>query len=530
MPSPNVTVIPATLDLHQKTPLTEIHKKRVAGYARVSSGSEEQESSFEAQVDYYTKMIQEQPDWEFVEVYADEAVSGLSIKNRNGFQRMVQDALNGKIDLILTKSVSRLSRNTVDNLNAMRDLKAKGVEIRFEKENISSLDGSGELLLTIMASLAQEESRSLSLNVTWGQRKRMQDGKVTMPYKRFLGYEKGADGRPKVVEREAKIVRQIYQSYLSGMTIRQIAAALTEQGVPTPGGKAVWSVSTINSILRNEKYKGEARLQKTFCEDYLTKKMIKNEGQIPSYYVEDSHAPIISIQMFELVQQELAKNALHGSGRSNASCFSGKVRCAACGEYFSPKTWHSNDPYKKRVWQCNGKYRERSLEHCQTPYLSEERLRAAFVCAFNEVVADRERYIAAMEPAIALLTNCTDLDGEAEILAERAAGVYAQMEELVADNARRYQDQTEYRERYAELQRRHEVIKARQAEIEAERRGRVAKQENMRQFLETVRQREALLTGFDEALWRATVEVVTVYAAGAIGVSFRDGRAVRVGV
>jgi len=233
--------------------------------------------------------------------------------------------------------------------------------------------------------------------------------------------------------------------------------------------------------------------------------------------------------MFELVQAEIAKNARQGSGRSNASCFSGKVMCAACEEYFSPKTWHSNDPYKKRVWQCNGKYRERRLEHCQTPHLSEEQLRAAFVCAFNEVVSDRERYISSMEPAIALLTDCSDLDGEAVILAERAAGVYAQMEELVADNARRYQDQTEYRERYAELSRRHEVIKARQTEVEAERRARVAKQENMRQFLETVRQWEALLTDFDEALWRATVENITVRAVDDIRVVFRDGREVRVG-
>jgi len=225
-----------------------------------------------------------------------------------------------------------------------------------------------------------------------------------------------------------------------------------------------------------------------------------------------------------------AKNARHGTGRSNASCFSGKIRCAACGEYFGPKTWHSSDPYKKRVWQCNGKYRERSLDHCQTPHLSEEQLQGAFVAAFNEVVADRERYIATMEPAIALLTGCADLDEEAEILAERATGVYAQMEELVADNARRYQDQAEYRERYAELNRRYMVIKARQTEVEAERRGRVAKQENMRQFLETVHQWEALLKGFDETLWRSTVNEIIVHAADDIRVMFRDGREVRMAV
>jgi len=187
---PNVTVIPATLDLHQKTPLTETRKKRTAGYARVSSNSEEQESSFDAQVDYYTKKIQEHPDWIFVGIYADEAVSGLSIKNRPGFQSMIADALDGKIDIILTKSVSRLSRNTADNLQAIRQLKEKGVEIRFEKENINSMDGSGELLLTIMASLAQEESRSLSLNVTWGQRKRNRTAKFHCPTNNSLAMKK----------------------------------------------------------------------------------------------------------------------------------------------------------------------------------------------------------------------------------------------------------------------------------------------------------------------------------------------------
>ena len=414
-------------------------------------------------------------------------------------------------------------------MNTIRQLKAAGVECYFEKENIWTFDGKGELLITIMSSLAQEESRSISQNVTWGQRKRMADGKVTLPYKRFLGYEKGADGRPKIVESEAKIVRQIYTMYLGGSTIRQIAAALTAQGTPTPGGKTQWSVSTVNSILRNEKYKGEALLQKTFCEDFLTKKMIRNEGQIPQFYVENSHPAIVTPEMFELVQQEIAKNALLGTARSNANCFSGKVLCPACNEFFGPRTWHSNDPYKKRVWQCNGKYRERRIDHCQTPHLSEDQLRAAFVCAFNQVVADRERYIAVMEPAIALLTDCSDLDGEAEILQERSAGIYAQLEALVADNSQRAQDQEAYHQRYDELECRYNVVNQRKEAVVAERQGRVAKRESMRQFLETVRQREDLLTGFDEALWRATVDTVTVHAVDDIRVKFRDGRELQAG-
>lgn len=252
--------------------------------------------------------------------------------------------------------------------------------------------------------------------------------------------------------------------------------------------------------------------------------MIRNEGQVPQFYVENSHPAIISPEMFEMVQQEIARNAALGTARSNASCFSGKVLCPACNEYFGAKTWHSNDPYKKKVWQCNGKYRARRNDHCHTPHLTEEQLQAAFVQSFNQIIGNKNRYIAAMEPAIALLTNCADLDGEAELLQERSAGVYAQMEALVADNAQRAQDQTAYQKRYDELERRYEVIKQRMEAVAAERQKRVAKRENMRQFLETVRQRDDLLTAFDEALWRATVEVVTVHAADDIRVKFRDGR------
>lgn len=407
-------------------------------------------------------------------------------------------------------------------------MKAAGVECYFEKENVWTFDGKGELLITLMSSLAQEESRSISQNVTWGQRKRMSDGKVTLPYSHFLGYERGADGRPKIVESEAKIVRQIYTMYLQGSTIRQIAARLTTQGIPTPAGKTQWSVSTVKSILQNEKYRGDALLQKTFCEDFLTKKMIKNEGQVQQYYVVNSHNAIVSPEMFEMVQQELAKHALLGTGRSNASPFSGKVMCSECGEYFSPRTWHSQDPYKKRVWQCSGKYRERAATHCVSPHVTEEQLQRAFVEAFNGILGERERYIANMEPAIALLTGCADLDGESEVLQERMAGLAAQMQALVDDNAGRKQDQAAFHQRYGELKRRYDVIKNRMDTVFADRAVRVAKQEAMRRFLETVRQRNALLEAFDEPLFRATVEKITVQTDSQLTFAFRDGREVTV--
>ena len=253
-------------------------------YARVSTSSEEQLTSYEAQVDYYTHFIQSKPEWEFVKVYTDEGISAVNTKKREGFNQMVQDALNGKIDLIVTKSVSRFARNTVDSLVTVRKLKEKGVEVYFEKENIYTLDSKGELLITIMSSLAQEESRSISQNVTWGQRKRFADGKISLPYSHFLGYRKGDNGLPEIVPEEAKTVRWIYSLFLSGKTTSSIANLLTKEGIPTPAGKKKWAASTVESILKNEKYKGDALLQKAFTVDFLTKKQKKNEGEVPQYW------------------------------------------------------------------------------------------------------------------------------------------------------------------------------------------------------------------------------------------------------
>ena len=278
---PKITVLPATKNRFTAIPLNSLQKRRVAAYARVSTDSDEQFTSYEAQVDYYTRFIQSKPEWEFVKVYTDEGISGTNTKHREGFKEMISDALAGKIDLIVTKSVSRFARNTVDSLVTIRKLKENGVECYFEKEGIYTFDGKGELLITIMSSLAQEESRSISENITWGQRKSFSDGKVHLPYKRFLGYEKGEDGRPAVVESEARVVKLIYGLFLEGKTQAGICKYLEELGIPSPGGKAKWSKTTVTSILQNEKYKGDALLQKKFTVDFLEKKMKPSDGEVP---------------------------------------------------------------------------------------------------------------------------------------------------------------------------------------------------------------------------------------------------------
>ena len=374
-------------------------KRRVAAYARVSTDEDEQLTSYQNQVEYYTRYIKSRPDWEFIGLYADEGISGLNTKKRSGFRQMVEDAMNGRIDLILTKSISRFARNTVDSLVTIRELKAKGVEVFFEKENIYTFDSKGELMITIMSSIAQEESRSISENITWGMRKNMARGKVTMAYGKFLGYRRGADGKPEIVEEEAEVVRRIYQLYLDGHTVREITRILTGDGIPTPSGKNCnWSVSTIMSILRNEKYKGDALLQKVYTADFLNKKMKKNNGVLPQYYVENSHPAIIDEETFDLVQAELAKRGGSSRGRRSGSVFDRKVICGDCGHFYGQKLWYSDASGRVYVWRCTHKYD--ATPNCGTPIVREEELQAVFIAAFNHALEDKAGYVAELATEI----------------------------------------------------------------------------------------------------------------------------------
>lgn len=320
----------------------------MAGYARVSTDHEDQTTSYEAQVNYYTNYIKSRDDWEFAGLYSDEGISATNTKHRDGFNQMISDAMAGKIDLIITKSVSRFARNTVDSLSTIRKLKEHNIECYFEKENIWTFDSKGELLLTIMSSLAQEESRSISENVTWGQRKRMADGKVSFAYSRFMGLDKDKEtGKIVVNPEQAKVVKLIFRLFLEGLTPHAIAVELTNRSIKTPGGKDVWNQQTVRRMLSNEKYKGDALLQKEFTVDFLQKKMKKNEGEVPQYYVEGNHEAIISPAVFDMVQAELAKRKHSGSRYSGVSIFSNKIKCGDCGGWYGSKVWHSTDQYRK---------------------------------------------------------------------------------------------------------------------------------------------------------------------------------------
>ena len=349
-------------------------KRRVAVYARVSTERDQQQTSFKTQVEFYTKKVNETPEWELVKIYADEGISGCGTKKRVGFQEMMADCEKGKIDLIITKSVSRFARNTVDSIEAIRKLKAKGIEIYFEKENIWTLDSKSEFIITLMSSLAQEESRSLSENITWGKRKRMAEGSVSIPYSRVLGFKKGDEGI-EVDKEQAKIVKRIFKMFLQGYTPHTIAKILTEEKIESPGGMDEWHSQTVRSMLSNEKYKGDALLQKEFTVDYLTKRMKKNEGELPQYYVKESHEAIIEPHVFDYVQELLPKRTAYEEDKSRYSgvgLFNSKLKCASCNANFGPRTWHPNSIHEHLVWECLNRYKKRQ---CKTVHLYDEYLK-----------------------------------------------------------------------------------------------------------------------------------------------------------
>lgn len=363
----------------RRTPTSRI---RVAAYCRVSTMSETQAGSLAAQVSAYSKLICSNPAWQFAGIYTDQGISGTA-SNRPGFADMMDHARAGDFQILLVKSISRLAHNTVDLLSCVRELATLGVAVRFERENIDTSSAEGELMLTLLASFAQEESRSISENVTWGHRRRFAEGKVMVPYASLLGYKKGDDGGLAVDEDQARIVRRIYREYLAGHSPKTIAAHLTKDGIPTPLGKKTWSVSTINSILRNEKYKGDALLQKTFTVDFLTKTTKRNEGEIPQYYVTGNHEPIITSAVWDQVQHELARRS--GRSRSFSHPFASKIECGCCGGWYGPKTWHAGSRYERRIWRCNRKYDPAGDQPCATKHVTEDELIAAFEQATSQL-------------------------------------------------------------------------------------------------------------------------------------------------
>ena len=524
---PKVTVIPPTINPLTHLPSATVRRRRVAGYARVSTDSDEQFTSYEAQVDYYTKFIQSKPEWKFIKVYTDEGISGTNTKHREGFKAMVSDALAGKIDLIVTKSVSRFARNTVDSLVTIRKLKENGVECYFEKEGIYTFDGKGELLITIMSSLAQEESRSISENITWGQRKRFSDGKVSMPYKRFLGYKKGENGYPVIVEKEASIVKLIYRLFLDGKTSSGICKYLESVNIQSPGGSSKWSKTTVESILTNEKYKGDALLQKKFTVDFLQKKMKTNEGEVPQYYVEGSHPAIIEPDEWDQVQVEFVRRKQLGRAYSGKSVLSTKLVCADCGGYYGQKVWHSTDRYRRVIWQCNSKFDNE--KRCGTPVLDTDTIQAMFIKAYNQLMHKQTQVIADCELMRRSLMDFNVLNAEIAHQLEETEIVAEMVKAAVKENASTVQSQDEYLKKYNNLNKRYEDGVSKLEKLKAERTLRQQQDKAMSLFIRTLKKNPLVLDKWDDTIWTVMVEKGIIHRDGHITFVFYNGTEIEVG-
>lgn len=342
---------------HSRKPM----KKRVCAYARVSTDFEDQLNSYKAQISEYTKKISENEDWIFQGMYADEGISGTTIKKRPQFMQMVQDAREGKIDLILTKSISRFARNTVDCISIVRELRSLNVEVYFEKENMSSSDTKIDFMLTVFSSIAQEESRNISENVKWGYQKRFKEGVVHVNTKTFLGFDKDKNGKIIINPEEAKTVRIIFDMYLSGSSQREIVDFLMKNQYKNGRGLVAWKVANIQSILTNEKYCGDAILQKNYTVDYLTHKSVKNTGQAPKYYIMNNHEPIVTRETFELVQELKKKRSTKKTSSTfgNQYPLSGIVYCGCCGRVMHRHYFNYKSPIQRVVLSCKNTIKEK---------------------------------------------------------------------------------------------------------------------------------------------------------------------------
>lgn len=423
----NVMVIPARRQVGNTARQQENKPKlRVAAYCRVSTDSDEQATSYEAQVEHYTEFIQKNPEWEFAGIYADDGISGTNTKNRDEFNRMIEDCEAGTIDMIITKSISRFARNTLDCLKYIRQLKDKNIPVFFEKEAINTMDAKGEVLITIMASLAQQESQSLSQNVKLGLQFRYQNGQVQVNHNHFLGYTKDDEGNLVIDPEQAEIVKRIYREYLEGYSMDKIAKGLEADGILTGAGKPKWWTSTINKILRNEKYIGDALLQKTYTTDFLNKTRVKNNGIVPQYYVEGNHEAIIPKDIFlrvqeELVRRRVVKTSANGKKRSYSCnhCFAQIVVCGDCGEMFRRIYWN-NRGCKSIVWRCLSRL-EPTGHECHARTVNETVLENVVVQAINTLLGDKSTYQVQLQQNIAKVireAQKTTADGIDEQLME----------------------------------------------------------------------------------------------------------------
>lgn len=531
--TPTVIFIPAKPEVVRASK----RQLRVAAYCRVSTDDEEQLTSYEAQKNYYTDKIMTNKEWTMAGIFADEGITGTSARKRPEFLRMIRQCKQGKIDIVLTKSISRFARNTVDCLNYVRALKELGIAVIFEKENMNTLEIDSEILITMLGAFAQSESESISANVRWGIRQAMKEGKAIINYKHLYGYRKGADGKPEIIPEQAEIVRKIYDLFLCGTPIRGILEYLNANNIPNISGKSQWAKNAVNSILTNEKYCGDVLLQKTYIDDCINKKVKKNTGQLPMYLVQNHHEGIISRETFDAAQAELSrrnagrspskKNAPTGRSRySSKYALSDRLYCGECGTRYQRCTWRNRDGSKRIVWRCVSRV-DYGNKYCyNSPTLDEEPLHRAILAAINSAVKDKDSIIynlkSAMEKELAPVAgqqlSLSEIDNRLEQLNTEFSKVLAEASESG--------DQAAYSDRFREIMQKQTALKAQRDEIQwllAESGKATAHIEQCRQAAETT---PSAITEWDDALIRQVVESVTVETCNEVIVALKSGASI----
>ena len=508
---------------------------KVAAYCRVSTDDKEQKTSYEAQIQYYTNKINKNPDWQMAGIFADEGITGTQAKKRPQFLKMIRLCRQGKIDVILTKSLSRFARNTVDSLNYIRELKMLGIAVISEKENINTLTAESEMLITIMSCFAQAESESISKNVSWGVRQSFKSGNVPMQYKKLLGYKKGENDLPEIIPEEAEIVKEIFRSYLDGMSLKQIADSLNSRGIKTKHKQTTWQTELVKSVLVNEKYTGDALLQKTYITDCITKKSRKNNGELPMYLVKNHHEPIISRADFNRVQEEMARRGAKKAianklGKTEQGKYSAKYAlselliCGECGSRYRRVTWTAKG-FKEIKWRCINRIQYGKRKCHSSPTIDEQPLHRAIVSAINEFCEVKDDVAKALRESIAEVLD-PNLNGSVQAAQQRIDELAHNIDELIKLATVPETAATAM----ADIEKFSEEMKTLREFIEAEKAKQAAAQhgsDELNTILERLENEDFTMTEYDDVAVRQLIEKVTVESKDVITVTFKGGFEVR---
>lgn len=522
---PEVIVIPATIT--EKTHKTRKKKLRVAAYCRVSTDDEEQLTSYRNQIEHYTHKIKQNADWKLVGIFADEGITGVMAKKRDEFLKLIDLCRDGKVDVIITKSISRFSRNVADTIKYVRELKALNVAVIFEKENIDTSKMTSEMILDMYGVFAQAESESISDNVRMGKRFGYKSGKVPMQYGQILGYRRGKDNEPEVVPEEAKIIELIYYKFLEGWSLPKLSKYLEENGYKTAKGSTAWSKATIRGILTNEKYKGDVLMQKSYVVDLFSKKVAKNNGELPMYLVKNHHKPIIPREVWDKVQVVIAKrnniksatdmNMMKKGRYSSKYALTGLVICGDCGSQYRRTTWTANG--KRIVWRCvnrltNGK------DACETsPTIDEKRLHIGIVNAMNSMIDGKEKIQSLLNGSIAEILAAPDSHKEIISLKKEIDDKNEDILQMVADGVKNRESRADItakcRDEYEKIKKLQEKLNIAEvnSQMEKESGGR------LREIYDTISAMPGKMTEYDDNMTRIAVTEVKILSEEKISVT-----------